>query len=125
MDELKKRLLCNPHIMCADNVVIEMKRDREILQVISTGDPNVYTIVRGDNRSQRPKETATFMTMCSYVVDYHLNFFKMQTNTVFPKGINQALEICQEMFKNEVDPTGSLSKKIKEEYEKEISTEVV
>lgn len=116
MDNLKKKLECNPHVMCADNVLIEMKRDNQLFQVISTGDANVFTVRRGDNRQKKPDEVATFQTTCSYVVDYHVNSYRMITNTLFPKGIETALEICKEVFHKETDPTGKIAAKIYEDY---------
>ena len=121
IDQLKE----NHYVMCSDNVLVEMTRDKDVMHVVSTGDPNVYKIVKGCNRTRNPDLTLSFKSMCSEVFDHHINFFKMTRNLVFTKGMDDVVRICKEVFEKEVDPGSTIRARIIEDYKKEISQETV
>ncbi len=111
----------NQYVMCSDNVLVEMTRDKEVMHVVSTGDPNVYKVVKGCNRTKNPDLTLNFKSMCSEVFDHHINFFKMTRNLVFKKGMDDVAQICKQVFEKDVDPDSKIRAKIMGDYEKEIS----
>jgi len=123
--DVYEKLKINPYVNCSDNVLVEMKRDREIMQVVSTGDPNVFTIRKGCNRESEKERTLSFQSVCSEVFDYHINFFQMNTNLMFPKGMDTVLAVCKDVFQTEVDKDGTIAERIKKEYEEEKSKEDV
>jgi hypothetical protein len=49
----------------------------------------------------------------------------MNTNLLFPKGIDTVLAVCKDVFKTEVDKDGKIAERIKKEYEEEKSKEDV
>ena len=58
--DVYEKIKINPYVNCSDNVLVEMKRDREIMQVVSTGDPNVFKIRKGCNRIDDKEKILSF-----------------------------------------------------------------
>ena len=73
-------------------------------RVVSTGEENVFKVEKSIRKGIVTESLMDITGVANYFVEQSTLGAKLEQNFLFPKGIEDAIEICREVYKREVKP---------------------
>ncbi len=105
-EKLIRILSGNSHACCAGNEVMFYNRDMcNGVKVVSTGDPEKYKVIRSIRKGILHEEEVLLEDVAHLFVEMAAEDVLPTTNLLFPRGLSDAMDICRERYKKEVEPT--------------------
>jgi|DEB0MinimDraft_3_1074331.scaffolds.fasta_scaffold251731_1 hypothetical protein len=104
-EKLLRILSGNAHASFAGNEVMFYPRDFcNGVKVVSTGDPEKYKIIRSIRKGIVHEEVVLLEDVAHLYVEMAAEEVLPKVNLLFPKGLEDAMAICQERYRKEVEP---------------------
>jgi hypothetical protein len=104
-EKLIRILSGNAHASFAGNEVMFYNRDMcNCIKVVSTGDPEKYKVIRSIRKGIQHEEEVLLEDVAHLFVEMAAGEVYPTTNLLFPRGLPDAMDICRERYRKEVEP---------------------
>jgi len=103
MEKVREAISKNPMVMCSDNELLFFKRDYcNSCRVVSTGDPDVFIVEKSIRKGIINKQRESLEDVANLYVEFMAQMVTPEKNLLFPKGAEDAVAICQEVYQRDV-----------------------
>lgn len=73
-------------------------------RIVSTGEKNVFKLEKSIRKGIIAESLMDITGVANYFVEQSVNGAKVTQNFLFPKGLDDAIEICRNVYKQEIKP---------------------
>ncbi len=115
MEKVREAISKNPFVLCSDNELLFFKRDFcNSCRVVSTGEPDLFLVEKSIRKGIVSRQKESLENVANLYVEFMAEMVTPEKNLLFPKGAEDAVAICQEVYQRDVvqpAPSNILEKK--------------